>query len=58
MKTYLSIVENILINSGYSIQKVDDVWKLFENNVDSGKEVMQNRRKGELLAEACKQLGI
>lgn len=54
MKTYLASVEEMLIQSGYSIIKQEDQWILLDNN----ELVMENRRKGDLLMEASTHFGI
>ena len=52
--TYLTSIKQQLIDSGYTIIKQDDVWKLLDSDV----ELMNNRSLGDMLNMAAKELGI
>lgn len=53
MKTYYANFEMKLKNLGFSIVKVDHVWKL----VDNGEILLENASKGDLLSEIEMTLG-
>lgn len=54
MKTFYSKFEDELLSVGYEMKKDEDgYWNL----IDNGASIMQNKRRGELLAQAYKTLG-
>lgn len=54
MNTFYSKFEEELISIGYEMKKDEDgYWNL----IDNGELVAQNKRRGELLAQAYKMIG-
>ena len=54
MKTYSSNIQASLIDAGFSINKINDVWALLENS----EIILVNRRLGDLIKEAADAFGI
>ena len=54
MQTFYAKYQSLLISSGFSITKLGDYWSL----IDGEEILLQNRRLGDMLAEAKQQLGM
>jgi len=58
MNTYSSKLYNILIEAGFSIEKVDRLWTIFSLTVDKKEPILWSASLGSLLKQAEIELGM
>jgi len=58
MDTYSSKLYNMLIEAGFSIEKVDRLWTIFSLTADKKEPVLWSALLGSLLKQAEIELGM
>lgn len=58
MNTYSSKLYNMLIEAGFSIEKVDRLWTIFSLAADKKESILWSASLGSLLKQAEIELGM
>lgn len=58
MNTYSSKLYNMLIEAGFSIEKIDRLWTIFSLTADKKEPILWSSSLGDLLGQAEIELGM
>ena len=58
MNTYSSKLYNMLIEAGFSIEKIDRLWTVFSLTADKKEPILWSASLGSLLKQAEIELGM